>query len=118
MAHYVSADAQPPIPHNLFYCTMCGKDVPIDRAHVCLESTDSNSNGSNVDHPAHYGGADNPYEVIKVIEAWGLDFCLGNTVKYIARAGKKDPRAHLEDLRKAAWYLQRRISQIESEGNK
>ena len=42
-----------------------------------------------VNHPAHYGGEDNVYEVIKVIEAWELDFHLGNTVKYISRAGKK-----------------------------
>ena len=42
-----------------------------------------------VNHPAHYGGEDNPYEAIKVIDAWGLGFCLGNTVKYIARAGYK-----------------------------
>lgn len=60
-----------------------------------------------VDHPSHYGGADNPYEAIKVIEAWGLGFNLGNTVKYISRAGRKG--AALEDLRKAAWYLQREI---------
>ena len=64
-----------------------------------------------VNHPAHYGGGDNPYEAIKVIEAWGLDFCLGNTVKYISRAGKKDNV--LQDLRKALWYLERRIQQIE-----
>lgn len=44
---------------------------------------------SAVDHPPHYGGADSPYEVIKVILAWGLGFCLGNVVKYVARAGKK-----------------------------
>ncbi len=60
-----------------------------------------------VDHPSHYGGANNPYEAIKVIEAWGLGFCLGNTVKYIARAGRKGDA--VEDLRKAAWYLQREI---------
>ncbi len=65
-----------------------------------------------VDHPAHYGGAENPYEVIRVIEAWGLGFCLGNTVKYIARAGKKDPARELEDLQKALWYLQRHIARI------
>ena len=47
---------------------------------------------SAVDHPSHYGGADNPYEAIKVIEAWQLGFCLGNTVKYISRAGKKGTR--------------------------
>ena len=65
--------------------------------------------GEAVNHPAHYGG-DTPYEAIKVIEAWGLDFCLGNTVKYISRAGKKgDAR---EDLEKALWYLQRAIARL------
>lgn len=63
----------------------------------------------NVDHPSYYGGADNPYEAIKVIEAWDLGFCLGNTVKYISRAGKKNHGATVEDLEKAAWYLNREI---------
>lgn len=67
----------------------------------------------NVDHPDHYGGEGNPYEAIKIIEALGLDFCLGNTLKYIARAGKKSKTTELEDLKKAAWYLERRIQQIE-----
>ncbi len=60
-----------------------------------------------VDHPAHYGGESSVYETIKVIEAWGLDFHLGNAVKYISRAGKKGDR--LTDLEKAAWYLARAI---------
>lgn len=60
-----------------------------------------------VNHPAHYGGADNTYEAIKVIEAWGLGFCLGNTVKYIARAEHKG--ATVQDLEKARWYLDREI---------
>jgi hypothetical protein len=64
---------------------------------------------SNVDHPQHYGGKDDPYEAIKVIEAWALGFNLGNTVKYISRAGKKDPAKVLEDLQKARWYLDREI---------
>ena len=67
-----------------------------------------------VNHPPHYGGADNAYEAIKVIEAWGLGFCLGNTVKYISRAGKKGDA--LEDLRKARWYLDREISEREKAG--
>lgn len=66
-----------------------------------------------VNNPLHYGGADNPYEAIKVIEAWNLDFHLGNTVKYISRAGFKNPEKELEDLKKAAWYLQRRIENLE-----
>lgn len=65
-----------------------------------------------VNHPAHYGGEDNQYEAIKVIEAWELDFCLGNTVKYISRAGKKDKAREVEDLQKARWYLDRRIGQL------
>jgi hypothetical protein len=67
-----------------------------------------------VNHPDHYGG-DTTYEAIKVIEAWGLDFCLGNAAKYIARAGKKDPERELEDLEKAAWYVNRRIEQLRGE---
>lgn len=69
---------------------------------------------SQVDHPQHYGGADNPYEAIKVIEAWGLGFNLGNTVKYISRAGKKDDL--LQDLKKARWYLDREIANMEKNG--
>lgn len=69
-----------------------------------------------VDHPAHYGGADNPYEAIKVIEAWDLGFCLGNLVKYVSRAGKKPGEAALKDLKKARWYLDREISRIERSG--
>jgi hypothetical protein len=63
-----------------------------------------------VNHPSHYGG-DNTYETIKVIEAWGLGFHLGNAVKYISRAGKKSDC--LEDLRKARWYLDRVIASME-----
>ena len=58
-----------------------------------------------INHPKHYGGENNTYEAIKVIEAWDLDFHLGNTVKYISRAGKKNPDKELEDLKKAQWYL-------------
>lgn len=64
----------------------------------------------SVNHPNHYGGKENPYEAIKVIEAWELGFCLGNVVKYLSRAGKKDPAKELEDLKKAQWYLERHIN--------
>jgi hypothetical protein len=70
-------------------------------------------NKEMVNHPNHYGGKDSVYEAIKVIDAWGLGFSLGNTVKYISRAGKKDTDAELQDLKKAAWYLQHHIEQLE-----
>ncbi len=64
-----------------------------------------------VNHPSHYGnGADDPYEAIKVIDMWKLGFNLGNTVKYISRAGKKDNI--IQDLEKAAWYLNREIENL------
>ena len=66
-----------------------------------------------VNHPQHYGGENNPYESIKVIDAWDLGFSLGNTVKYISRAGKKGKDKELEDLRKALWYLQHHIETLE-----
>lgn len=66
-----------------------------------------------VNHPQHYGGEDNPYEAIKVIDDWELGFSLGNTVKYISRAGKKGKDKELEDLRKALWYLQHHIETLE-----
>lgn len=64
-----------------------------------------------VNNPAHYtsGGI----EVIDAIEAWDLNFHRGNAVKYVARAGKKDPAKELEDLRKARWYIDREIVRLE-----
>lgn len=66
-----------------------------------------------VDHPDHYGGADDVYEAIKVIDAWGIGFALGNAVKYISRAGRKPGVDALTDLRKAAFYLQHEITRLE-----
>ena len=66
-----------------------------------------------IDHPDHYGGKENTYEAIKVIEAWGLGFHLGNVIKYISRAGKKDPKTLIQDLKKAAWYLEKYIEKLE-----
>jgi len=66
---------------------------------------------SAVNHPHHYGGEDNPYEAIKIIEALGFGegFCAGNALKYMVRAGAKDPAKKQQDLEKAAWYLNRWI---------
>ena len=64
--------------------------------------------------PEYYGGKDNTYEVFKVLEAWELDkdFYLGNVIKYVARAGKKNKSKEKEDLQKALVYLQRRIDSL------
>lgn len=68
-----------------------------------------------INNPTHYGGKDNVYEAIKVIEAWDLGFRLGNTVKYISRAGKKEKNKTIQDLEKARYYLDREIMLLKGE---
>ena len=67
----------------------------------------------NVNHPSHYnmGGI----EVIDAIEAWGFGegFNRGNAIKYIARAGHKDPSRTVEDLEKARFYIEREIKRLQ-----
>lgn len=63
----------------------------------------------DVNHPAHYTSY-RGLEVIDLTEQ--MNFCRGNAVKYIARAGLKDPDREVEDLRKAVWYLEREIARL------
>lgn len=67
----------------------------------------------NVNSPSHYN-VQGKYEVIDVIEDqnWGEGFNRGNAVKYLLRAGKKDPNKEIEDLEKARWYLDREIERL------
>lgn len=69
---------------------------------------------SLVAHPPHYNTG--KIEVIEAIEDWGLDknYHRGNAIKYLARAGKKDPKKEIEDLEKGAWYLNREIELLKS----
>ena len=87
----------------------------VQRAKEIVENSNIKEVIEMVDGPQHYGGKDNPYEVIKVCEAWELekDAYLFNVVKYVARAGKKDQSKELEDLKKAAFYLDRKIKNLE-----
>ena len=112
------------------YCDNCGNQGNVNSD--CRVCTLVENNGQEilipshyvpkdkemVNHPSHYGGADNPYEAIKVIEAWEADFNIGTTLKYLCRCGKKTigggaEEMRLEDLKKARWYLDREIQNIE-----
>jgi hypothetical protein len=66
-----------------------------------------------VNHPEHY--TDGGIETIDFIEAKKLPYHLGNAVKYISRAGKKDKSKTVEDLQKAIWYVERYIKFVEGE---
>ena len=67
----------------------------------------------NINNPKHYTYS--KIQTLDAIEAWGLNFHLANVVKYVSRAGKKDPSKEIEDLKKAQFYLNRHIENLEKE---
>lgn len=89
---------------NRYVC--CGAIIP-EGLQVCKHCEDG-----VVNKPSHY--TDGNIEVIDYIEDKKLGFCLGNAIKYISRAGKKDPNKEVEDLKKANWYINRRIKELEA----
>jgi len=74
-----------------------------------------NPKNDPVNHHSHY--TDGKIEVIDFIEDKRLNFHLANAVKYISRAGKKDPSKEIEDLKKARWYLDRYIQKLEEDND-
>ena len=88
----------------------------IDAAYNIIVHSQDNLNRCDtkadpVNRPSHY--TDGKIEPIDYIEDKKLGFCLGNAIKYISRAGKKDPSKEIEDLKKARWYIERRIKEVE-----
>lgn len=77
-----------------------------------MKQTDQIS--EQVNHPTHYGGADNPFEPIKIIDYYGLGFSLGNVIKYVLRSGKKAGNSSVLDLKKARAYLDHEINRQEA----
>lgn len=73
------------------------------KCNMCL----SKKTNDIINWPKHYNAS--KIQPIDAIESWKLDFRLANAVKYLARAGKKDPAKLKEDLQKAIWYIQRYI---------
>lgn len=88
---------------NIAKCVVCDNEI-------CPKHKRLNVNDS-VNRPAHY--TDGKIEVIEYIEDKDLGFCLGNAIKYISRAGKKYKDKEIEDLKKAIWYIERRIKELE-----
>lgn len=81
----------------------------LDMAANCLRPVEEKPADDPVSHPSHY--TQYPVEVIELTRH--LDFCRGNAVKYIARAGfKGGPEKELEDLEKAEWYVKDAIAEV------
>lgn len=83
-----------------------------------VQQVENSAKHDNVNSPSHY--TDSKIEVIDYIEDKNLGFCLGNAIKYISRAGKKQDsdktvrEKEIEDLQKAIWYINRRIFELEN----
>lgn len=67
----------------------------------------------NINHPAHYNSHPSGIECIDIVKH--MNFCLGNAMKYIFRAGIKNKNTYIEDLEKAVWYLQCEIERYKEE---
>lgn len=70
-----------------------------------------------VNHPSHYTEG-HRIEVIEFLEDWMLPFHLSNCIKYICRAGRKNPARTIEDLEKGRWYLNRYIELLKAQEKK
>lgn len=88
-------------------CTSCTAGI------MCQCSKLKKKESSNVHHPKYYM-KESGFEVIDVINAWNLDFDLGNAIKYISRSGKKNPDCTIEDLEKAIWYINHKIKTLKN----
>lgn len=95
---------------NDYYSKQLKKiDQMLDICNKQIRENYDNKNKEMINHPQHYNMG--KFEAIDVIEDWQLNFNLGNTVKYISRAGHKDDI--IQDLKKALWYLDREIKRLE-----
>ncbi len=83
-----------------------------NKSDETLKKDTDKSPKSEKEKYSYYGGKDNPYEAIKIIKAWDLDFCLGNVIKYTLRAGKKNKDTVAEDLTKAISYLNYELEKV------
>ena len=91
---------------------ICSTEECVELVRMWLErKCKDNPPADNVNHPSHYTSG--KIEVIDFIEDKELGFHLGNAVKYISRAGRKNPDKIVEDLQKAVWYINREIGRLE-----
>ena len=107
-------------------CARCGNQTAMLLCDPCMDAEskflemkhamnrgimEQQEKKEQVNHPKHYNHG--KFEVIDVIEDWEVDFHIGNVIKYVSRAGRKNDDTEIQDLKKALWYLQRKIDILE-----
>ena len=110
----ISADKRSTEGLKLQYCPIFGQDVKWEMTkNTTVDGKEYVAQKGTKDY---YGGADNPYECIKVLEHWGLtnDYYISTAIAYLCRNGKKDGQK--SDLEKAVWFLNKKIDSLERKG--
>lgn len=110
----ISVDKRSTEGLKLQYCPIFGQDV---KWEITKNTTvDGKEYVAQKGTKDYYGGADNPYECIKVLEHWGLtnDYYISTAIAYLCRNGKKDGQK--SDLEKAVWFLNKKIDSLERKG--
>lgn len=85
----------------------------MDMSNITTGNVPAEGENPEVDHPAHYNQHPSGVECIEVVRHMG--FNLGNVVKYLWRDGLKETEVELQDLEKAAWYLNNEIQKRKAE---
>lgn len=101
------ADNKYAIDYKCKYCRDTGEYYIMGLKQKCLNCFPPDIAKPKT-QPYYHSGT---YETINVIEAWGLNFSLGNVIKYVARAGRKTDNP-IDDLEKAKWYIEREIEKL------
>lgn len=110
----ISVDKRSTEGLKLQYCPIFGQDVKWEMTkNTTVDGKEYVAQKGTKDY---YGGADNPYECIKVLEHWGLtnDYYISTAIAYLCRNGKKDGQK--SDLEKAIWFLNKKIDSLERKG--
>lgn len=110
----ISVDKRSTEGLKLQYCPIFGQDVKWEMTkNTTVDGKEYVAQKGSKDY---YGGADNPYECIKVLEHWGLtnDYYISTAIAYLCRNGKKDGQK--SDLEKAVWFLNKKIDSLERKG--
>jgi len=105
------------VESNRFYCPRCtlNPDGAIEPFKKAAAKMERELEKETVEHPDHYNWIPG-IECLDVVEHF--NFNLGNAIKYIWRAGRKDRESHIEDLKKACFYLTTEIARVQKEKGK
>lgn len=79
---------------------------------ISTELADERWSTISTEYPPYYGPKDDPLEPIKIIRHYGLNFSMGNVIKYTLRAGKKPGEAKEKDLKKALYYIKEELRSL------